>query len=125
MIHLTNEVISVRAEPHTPCIDAARGIRLAGQNAALYSAFLRQFPADDTFSRLAHAFHARDAAQSLRFAHMLKGLCAQLCLTALQEAADALCLSLRAQPPDMHEAARAFEAVAHAYRETLAAIAAL
>lgn len=106
-------------------IDTALGIRLTGQDEALYFEFLRQFPGDDTLSRLADALARRDDEQSFRFAHMLKGLCAQLGLKALEQASQTLCDILRKQPADPDAALAAFAAVKAAHRRTIAAIAKL
>ncbi len=110
---------------NAPCIDTALGIQLTGQDEALYFEFLRRFPSDDTLSRLAAAINARDGQQAFRYAHMLKGLCAQLALTALEEASAALCNLLRERPDDMDAAALAFAAVKYAHKQTTDAIAKL
>ena len=79
-------------------IDAAAGLRQLDCDAALYSAFLSAFPADDSAARLQSALAAGDADAAFACAHELKGLAAQLGLSRLAACADALCRALRDGP---------------------------
>ena len=92
---------------HTPLIDYKRGLSLAGNDTQLYNTFLAAFPRDATCAAMLCALEASDVRDAFLYAHSLKGLCAQLGLSALGEAASAVCEQLRGGNADNLPAARA------------------
>lgn len=92
---------------HAALIDRERGLSLAGHDAQLYDAFLAAFPQDTTFAAMLCALDAGDVRDAFLYAHSLKGLCAQLGLCALGEAASAVCELLRGGDEGNLPAARA------------------
>ena len=92
---------------HTPLIDRERGLSLAGNDAQIYSTFLAAFPTDTTCAAMLCALDAGDVHDAFLCAHSLKGLCAQLGLSALGEAASAVCELMRGGDEGNLPAARA------------------
>lgn len=78
-----------------PLIDRAFGLSLIGNQTDLYDRFLHAFVAEPSFAELTRALEAGDAGSAFLHAHTLKGLCAQLGLSALGEEASAVCELLR------------------------------
>ena len=107
----------------TALIDRERGLSLAGHDARLYSTFLSAFPKDTTFAAMLCALDAGDVQDAFLYAHSLKGLCAQLGLRALGEAASAVCELLRGGNEDgLPEARARAQEVAALHEATCAAI---
>ena len=92
---------------HAPLIDYRRGLSLVGNDTQLYNAFLAAFPRDATCAAMLCALEAGDIRDAFLYAHSLKGLCAQLGLSALGEAASAVCELLRGGNAENLPAARA------------------
>ena len=109
--------------PRTPLINTRQGIALAGNDSELYLLFLRQFSQDETLRSLAAALRAGDAPAAYLHAHSLKGLCAQLGLCALSEAASTVCELLRGgNEGGLPEARARAQEVAALHEATCAAI---
>ncbi|MDX5297709.1 MAG: PAS domain S-box protein [Gammaproteobacteria bacterium] len=75
--------------PDAQVIDAARGLRLMGEDAPRYAKLLQRFAEQqaDAMQRLHAALESNDQAQAVRIAHTLKGLAGSLGATTLQTAA--------------------------------------
>ncbi len=103
-----------------PLLDPARGAQLCGENSSFYMALLKRFAQDDSVPQLLSALGAGDAQLAFLHAHTLKGLCAQLALPALQDAAQEMCaLCTHAR---LDRARSALPALLDLYQQTLAAI---
>lgn len=76
-------------------IDTDAGIRHTGGCQALYLRFLKRFPEDPSYSQLASALKDGCFEDAYIHAHTLKGLCAQLGITALMSPAERLCAMLK------------------------------
>ena len=108
---------------HTALIDQERGLSLAGHDAQLYSTFLAAFPKDMTFAAMLCALDAGDVHDAFLYSHSLKGLCAQLGLCALGEAASAVCELLRSgDESNLPDARMRAQEVAILHEATCAAI---
>lgn len=59
--------------------------------------YLHQFAGDPAFAQLERAMEAGDAGEAFRAAHTIKGMCLNLSLGTLSQAACALVEALRAQ----------------------------
>ena len=81
--------------PELAHVDTQLGLHRAGGCLPLYLRFLKRFPEDDSLPGLLAALDAGDVRDAFLYAHSLKGLCAQLGLCALGEAASAVCELLR------------------------------
>ena len=75
--------------------DMKEGIRRTGGNAQIYLRFLKRFPDDPTFHLLTAAFERKHFQEAYVHAHTLKGLCAQLGITALISPAEHICTLLK------------------------------
>ena len=78
-------------------IDVEDALGRNGNNYPFYIRHLQRFLNDTNMSRLRDALIRGDMAQSLFFAHTLKGITAQLGIVALYRPLAALCDLLRAQ----------------------------
>ena len=76
-------------------IDYDRGVKRFVGRAHLYEKALRKFPKDDTFSRIRAAYEAGDKEGLFAGVHEFKGMCGNIALTSLYEAADAMVQLLR------------------------------
>lgn len=76
-------------------VDYDRGVNRFMGRAHLYEKTLSKFAKDTTFSRVRAAYLAGDREQLLADAHELKGMCGNIALTPLYEAANALVQLLR------------------------------
>ena len=76
-------------------IDMEEGIRCTGNQPALYLRFLKRFPEDPSFIALCIALEEKRLQDAFCYAHTLKGLTAQLGITALYYSASDLCELLR------------------------------
>ena len=92
---------------HVPLVDYRRGLSLAGNDTQLYHTFLAAFTRDATCAAMLCALDAGNVQNAFLYAHSLKGLCAQLGLCALGEAASAVCELLRGGDEGNLPAARA------------------
>lgn len=91
----------------TPLIDRAFGLSLIGNRTDLYERFLHAFLSEPSFGELSRALEAGDAGSAFLHAHTLKGLCAQLGLSALGREASEICELLRGANAQNLPAARA------------------
>ena len=108
---------------HIPGVDFQGGVRRTGGSRVLYLRFLKRFPEDDSFARLPAFLEAGDVQGAFHAAHTLKGLAAQLSITALAGPASELCELLRPlNPAALPEAKERFLALAPVYREIIAQI---
>lgn len=89
-----------------PGIDMAAGLLHMGSRQEIYLRFLKRFPEDASFSSLAQALRDGSMHDAFLCAHTLKGLTAQLGITALQIPFAALCDILRDPDPAMLPLAR-------------------
>lgn len=89
-----------------PGIDTDEGLRHTGNHPVLYQRFLKRFPEDPSFTLLCHALDAGDTDAAFIYAHTLKGLTAQLGITALYRPMLDLCDVLKSPTPDRIAAAR-------------------
>ena len=78
-----------------PGIDMAEGICRTGGNSQIYLRFIKRFPDDPTFHLLTAAFEKKHFQEAYVYAHTLKGLCAQLGITALISPAEHICTLLK------------------------------
>lgn len=85
--------------PALPHVDTQLGLSRAGGCLPLYLRFLKRFPEDGSFNDLLRALERGDLQTAFLSAHTLKGLCAQLGITPLSQAASALCERLRPLDP--------------------------
>ena len=92
--------------PTLPGVDTELGLSRAGGALPLYLRFLKRFPEDDSFSKLLLALDIGDLSSAFLCAHTLKGLCAQLGITALGEPVSELCELLRPLNPAILPSAR-------------------
>ena len=92
---------------HVPLVDYRRGLSLAGNDTQLYHTFLAAFTRDATCAAMLCALDAGNVQNAFLYAHSLKGLCAQLGLSALGEASSAICELLRGGNESNLPAARA------------------
>ena len=76
-------------------INFEEGIKRAGNSSALYMRFLKRFPADPSIFALKNALDSGNMEDAYRYAHTLKGLTEQLCITSLLTPSSALCELLR------------------------------
>ena len=90
-------------------VDYDYGVQRFVGRAHLYEKALTKFSKDTTFDRIRAAYEAGDRAALLAAAHECKGMCGNIGLTSLYEAADALVQLLRgdAVAPDALDAAYA------------------
>ena len=98
--------MGIDGKPSLPGIDWSRGLRYAAGNQALYIRFLKRFPEDRNMENLALALSCGDMESAFVCAHTLKGLCAQLGITALGEPVSELCELLRPLNPAILPSAR-------------------
>jgi len=76
-------------------INMDEGLRRTGNHPALYLRFLKRFPEDPSFSALQNALLSGRIRDAFLCAHTLKGLTAQLGITALRDPTVELCELLR------------------------------
>ena len=88
-------------------VDTQLGLSRAGGCLPLYLRFLARFPEDDSLPRLLAALRQGDVREAFLCAHALKGLCAQLGIMDLSEAASIVCELLRPLDPAALPEARA------------------
>ena len=84
-------------------LDVDKTIERFSGNADMYERFLKKFPNDESYSQIAPAFAANDQEAALNAAHTLKGVSANLGMTALYEACSKTVALIRA---DKFEEAR-------------------
>ncbi len=96
-------------------IDAALA-RFAGSE-ALYCKFLKKLTEDTTFSSLESAVAAKDLKETEKSAHTLKGVSANLGLTALTQSCDALVQAARAE--DVSQVSSLFPSCESLYRSVV------
>lgn len=89
-----------------PGIDMNEGLRHTGNQPTLYMRFLKRFPDDPSFFALQDALLSEHIHGAFLSAHTLKGLTAQLGITALCASATELCELLRSESPDTLPRAR-------------------
>ena len=66
--------------------DLEKTIERFSGNVDMYERFLKKFPNDESFAQIAPAFAANNREAALNAAHTLKGVSANLGMTALYEA---------------------------------------
>lgn len=107
----------------TPLLCPETGRRLCGDCNALYLHMLADFSHDPSRSGLHEALSARDLRGAFLHAHALKGLCAQLALSALEKQAEMLCNLLRdGDPAALPSAIAQLPQFDQVYHQTLCAI---
>lgn len=107
-------------------IDMDEGVRRTGNQADLYIRFLKRFPDDQSLSAISDALTEGRIHDAFVCSHMLKGLTAQLGITALHEPISALCELLRNEDAAVSpEARRQLDALMPTYREIVRRIRAL
>ena len=91
-------------------VDTQLGLSRTGGCLPLYLRFLVRFPEDDSLPGLLAALEQGDVREAFRCAHALKGLCIQLGIVGVSEAASRICELLRPLDPaalgDAREAAK-------------------
>lgn len=80
-------------------VDTQLGLTHAGGCLPLYLRFLSRFPEDDSLPGLIAALERGDVREAFLCAHALKGLCAQLGIMDLSQAASGVCELLRPLDP--------------------------
>jgi CheY-like chemotaxis protein len=119
----------IEPAPHSTIIDAARGLRTWGGNAAQYSKFLRKFAADYCSSDLGFEpmIEPPDLAKAVALAHKIKGAAANLAIVDVSNAAGALERALKGTQAATEELSvlkialsRAAIEIAHLYPESMA-----
>ncbi|MGI5978995.1 MAG: Hpt domain-containing protein [Oscillospiraceae bacterium] len=98
---MTNEQMKVLRDGG---FDVDKTIERFSGNADMYERFLKRFPADQSYRQIAPAFSANDKEAALNAAHTLKGVSANLGMTALYAACSKTVELIRA---DRFEDARA------------------
>ena len=104
----------------SPIINIGEGIRLCGGSRTFYLRMLAQFANDSSIKILADSLERNDAQSAFLAAHALKGLCAQLSLSALSDSISLFCEILRAQKKEcVPGAAAQLPAIRSVYDRTL------
>lgn len=103
-------------------IDYDRGVKRFVGRANLYEKALSKFPKDGTFERIRAAYEADDAQALLASAHELKGMCGNIAMTGLYEAADALVSLLRGGEASPAAVNAAYETLKMRYQTAYEAI---
>ena len=107
-------------------IDMDEGVRRTGNRVDLYLRFLKRFPDDQSLSAISGALSEGRIRDAFVCSHMLKGLTAQLAITALHEPISALCELLRNEDASVSpEARRQLNALMPTYQEIVRQIQAL
>lgn len=100
--------------------DVDKTIERFSGNADMYERFLKKFPGDESYSQIAPAFASNDQEAAMTAAHTLKGVSANLGMTALYAACSETVALIRA---DKFEEARASCAdIDKSYRNVCAVI---
>lgn len=81
-------------------VDTAETLRRFSGNEALLERFIRQFPQEETFSRLADAVRENRCEEAGLLAHTLKGIAGNLGFERLQELCALLVLAVRENRPE-------------------------
>lgn len=103
-------------------IDYDRGVKRFAGRVHLFEKALTKFTRDATFSRLRAAFEAGDRAALFACAHEFKGMCGNIGLDSLYEAAGAMVNSLRGDAVSEEQLAAAYEALANEYHTVYGAV---
>lgn len=83
--------------------------------------YLRKLPATDDYRLMNETFASGSWEEAFRYSHNLKGVSLNLSLTALADAADALCNTVRSGPPTV-DFSGLLEEVNRRYESTVALI---
>ena len=78
-------------------MDVDKTIECFSGNADMYERFLKKFPNDESYAQIAPAFAANDKEAALNAAHTLKGVSANLGMTALYAACSNTVALIRAE----------------------------
>ena len=92
--------------PKITGIQVDEGLERTGNHPALYMRYLKRFTEDPTFYKLSDALDQGDMHGAFLHAHTLKGVTAQLGITALSKHAETLCALLRSNTPENLNEAR-------------------
>lgn len=101
-------------------LDVDKTIERFSGNADMYERFLKKFPNDESYGQIAPAFAANDREAALNAAHTLKGVSANLGMTALYEACSNTVALIRAEK--FEEARVSCAEIDRSYGEVLAII---
>lgn len=106
-----------------PLLCPEKGCRLYGDCEFLYLHMLASFSLDPSMDNLRDALAAGNPCEAFLHAHALKGLCAQLALSALEKQTEMLCNLLRdGDPANLPRAIAQLPQLDQVYRQTLCAI---
>lgn len=81
--------------------------------------FLKKVVDDQSYNLLIDSFAQNNAAEAFRASHTIKGICLNLCITALYESANELTEALRGQTDIGEQAKTLLEAVKADYLNTV------